>query len=280
MEYPEGIRGDVLNADDICKTVPALANHRKTVERVMHWIGLDEVNAIHSRWAYDTGAAFARHLVDDEFKFTLRVDNEEVLDRFPEGTFITVSNHPFGGMDGIILIDLVGRHRPDYKVMVNMFLWNISAMRSVFIPVDAIKTDDPEKRKVTMQGIRDAMKQVKEGHPLGFFPAGAVSKIDGSLHIRDREWQSSVIRLIQQLKVPVIPIYFHGHNSAFFNILGLIDWRLRSLRLPRELFNMRGKEVHISIGEPIMPEAQAQYHSLEELGSFLRGQTYSLSRLK
>lgn len=280
MEYPEGIRGDVLNADDICKTVPALANHRKTVERVMHWIGLDEVNAIHSRWAYDTGAAFARHLVDDEFKFTLRVDNEEVLDRFPEGTFITVSNHPFGGMDGIILIDLVGRHRPDYKVMVNMFLWNISAMRSVFIPVDAIKTDDPEKRKVTMQGIRDAMKQVKEGHPLGFFPAGAVSKIDGSLHIRDREWQSSVIRLIQQLKVPVIPIYFHGHNSAFFNILGLIDWRLRSLRLPRELFNMRGKEVHISIGEPIMPEAQAQYHSLEELGSFLREQTYSLSRLK
>ncbi len=280
MEYPEGIRGDVLNADDICKTVPALANHRKTVERVMHWIGLDEVNAIHSRWAYDTGAAFARHLVDDEFKFTLRVDNEEVLDRFPEGPFITVSNHPFGGMDGIILIDLVGRHRPDYKVMVNMFLWNISAMRSVFIPVDAIKTDDPEKRKVTMQGIRDAMKQVKEGHPLGFFPAGAVSKIDGSLHIRDREWQSSVIRLIQQLKVPVIPIYFHGHNSAFFNILGLIDWRLRSLRLPRELFNMRGKEVHISIGEPIMPEAQAQYHSLEELGSFLREQTYSLSRLK
>lgn len=280
MEYPEGIRGDVLNADDICKTVPALANHRKTVERVMHWIGLDEVNAIHSRWAYDTGAAFARHLVDDEFKFTLRVDNEEVLDRFPEGTFITVSNHPFGGMDGIILIDLVGRHRPDYKVMVNMFLWNISAMRSVFIPVDAIKTDDPEKRKVTMQGIRDAMKQVKEGHPLGFFPAGAVSKIDGSLHIRDREWQSSVIRLIQQLKVPVIPIYFHGHNSAFFNILGLIDWRLRSLRLPRELFNMRGKEVHISIGEPIMPEAQVQYHSLEELGSFLREQTYSLSRLK
>ena len=280
MEYPEGIRGDVLNADDICKTVPALANHRKTVERVMHWIGLDEVNAIHSRWAYDPGAAFARHLVDDEFKFTLRVDNEEVLDRFPEGPFITVSNHPFGGMDGIILIDLVGRHRPDYKVMVNMFLWNISAMRSVFIPVDAIKTDDPEKRKVTMQGIRDAMKQVKEGHPLGFFPAGAVSKIDGSLHIRDREWQSSVIRLIQQLKVPVIPIYFHGHNSAFFNILGLIDWRLRSLRLPRELFNMRGKEVHISIGEPIMPEAQAQYHSLEELGSFLREQTYSLSRLK
>ena len=280
MEYPEGIRGDVLNADDICKTVPALANHRKTVERVMHWIGLDEVNAIHSRWAYDTGAAFARHLVDDEFKFTLRVDNEEVLDRFPEGPFITVSNHPFGGMDGIILIDLVGRHRPDYKVMVNMFLWNISAMRSVFIPVDAIKTDDPEKRKVTMQGIRDAMKQVKEEHPLGFFPAGAVSKIDGSLHIRDREWQSSVIRLIQQLKVPVIPIYFHGHNSAFFNILGLIDWRLRSLRLPRELFNMRGKEVHISIGEPIMPEAQAQYHSLEELGSFLREQTYSLSRLK
>ena len=124
------------------------------------------------------------------------------------------------------------------------------------------------------------MAHVKEGHPLGFFPAGAVSKIDLSLHIRDRKWQPTIIRLIKQLKVPVIPIYFHGHNSAFFNILGLIDWRLRSTRLPRELFNMRGKEVHISIGEPVMPDVIEQYKDLDQLGDFLRKQTYSLASMK
>ena len=196
-----GVRPDVLNYDDIAKMVPALAGHRKFVENVLHLVGIDEVNAIHSRYCYSTGVEFSRHLVEDEFKFKLRIDNEEVLARFPEGAFITVSNHPYGGMDGILLLHLVGKYRKDYQVMVNMFLNNITAMRPTFIAVDPIKTDDPEKKAVTMQGIRRAMAHVKDGHPLGFFPAGAVSKIDRTLHIRDREWQPTITRLIKQLKV-------------------------------------------------------------------------------
>lgn len=274
------VRPDVINFDDIKNMVPALAGHRKLVERIMHLLGIDEVNAIHGRWCYDTGVPFAHHLVDDEFKFRLKVDNEEILSRFPEGAFITVSNHPFGGMDGIILIHLVGKYRPDFRVMVNFFLNNIRAMRSTFIAVDPIKGDEsPEKKKITLDGIREAMKTVKEGHPLGFFPAGAVSKVDKTLHISDREWQPSVIRLIRQLKVPVIPIYFHGHNSTFFNILGLIDWRLRSMRLPKELFKMRNTEVHISVGDPVMPECFSDFPDNESFGKFLRERTYSLSKL-
>lgn len=272
-----GVRPDVLNYDDIVKMVPALANHRKFVEKVLHWVGIDEVNAVHGRHCYSTGVEFSRHLVEDEFKFKLRIDNEEILSRFPEEPFITVSNHPYGGMDGILLLHLVGKYRKDYQVMVNMFLNHISAMRPSFIAVDPIKTDDPEKKAVTMQGIRRAMAHVKEGHPLGFFPAGAVSKINGSLHIRDREWQPTITRLIRQLKVPVIPIYFHGHNSAFFNILGLIDWRLRSARLPKEIFNKRGKEVRVSIGEPVSVATQSDFADAEALGRHLRDCTYALS---
>lgn len=274
-----GVRPDVLNFDDIAKMVPALAGHRKFVERILHWTGIDEVNAIHGRYCYSTGVEFSRHLVEDEFKFRLRIDNEDVLSRFPDGAFITVSNHPFGGMDGILLLHIVGKYRKDYQVMVNMFLNNISAMRPTFIAVDPIKTDDPEKKAVTMQGIRRAMAHVRNGHPLGFFPAGAVSKIDRSLHIRDREWQPTITRLIRQLKVPVVPIYFHGHNSTFFNILGLIDWRLRSARLPKEIFIKRDKEVHVSIGEPISVKKQMEFADADTLGKYLRDQTYSLSRL-
>ncbi len=274
-----GVRPDVLNFDDIAKMVPALAGHRKFVEKVLHIVGIDEVNAIHRRHCYSTGVEFSRHLVEDEFKFKLRIDNEDILSRFPDSAFITISNHPYGGMDGILLLHIVGKYRKDYQVMVNMFLNNISAMRPSFIAVDPIKTDDPEKKAVTMQGIRRAIAHVRGGHPLGFFPAGAVSKIDRSLHIRDREWQPTITRLIQQLKVPVIPIYFHGHNSTFFNILGLIDWRLRSARLPKEIFNKRNKEVHVSVGEPISVEKQQEFPDAEALGKFLREQTYSLSRL-
>lgn len=274
-----GVRPDVLNFDDIVKMAPAAAKHCKFVERALHWVGIDEVNAIHGRHCYSTGVEFARHLVEDEFKFKLRIDNEEVISRFPEGAFITVSNHPFGAMDGILLLHLIGKYRKDYQVMVNLILNKISAMRPAFIAVDPIKTDDPEKKAVTMQGIRKAIAHVRGGHPLGFFPAGAVSKIDRSLHIRDREWQPSITRLIQQLKVPVIPIYFHGHNSTFFNILGLIDWRLRSARLPKEVFLKRGKEVHVSIGEPIPVEKQLEFADADSLGKYLREQTYNLSRL-
>lgn len=274
-----GVKPDVLNFEDVVEMVPSLARHPKFVNRVLHIIGLDEVNAIHRRYCNTTGVEFAHHLVNDEFHNHLRVDNEEILAQFPEGPFITVSNHPYGGLDGIILLDLVGKYRTDYQVMVNLILNHISAMRPSFIAVDPIKTDDPVKKATTMQGIRRAMAHVKEGHPLGFFPAGAVSKINNTLHIRDRKWQPSVIRLIKQLKVPVIPIYFHGHNSAFFNILGLIDWRLRSARLPKEIFNKRNKEIHISVGDPISPEKIGEFKDLDKLGDFLREKTYSLSEL-
>lgn len=275
-----GIRPDILNYDDIRKMIPALDGHRKLVERVMKWLWLDKCNAVHARYCDTTGVTFAHRLVTEEYRFQLRVDNEEVFSRFRSGAFVTVSNHPFGSYDGILLLDLVGKYRPDYKVMVNMILNNISAMRPSFIAVDALQTDDPERKKVSMQGIREAMRCLAKGSPVGFFPAGAVSKIDSRLRVRDRLWQPTVIRIIEKAGVPVIPVYFHGHNSTLFNILGMIDWRLRTLRLPRELFNMTGKPVHISVGDPIMPEEQARHISAGQLGEFLRSKTYELEKIK
>lgn len=279
MEEKYTVRPEVVNYDDVCKWVPFLKGHRKLVNAIFRFLAIDEVNDVHSRHCHNPGIPFSKALIEDEFKITLDVDNEAVLDRFPEGAFITVSNHPFGALDGISLLHIVGRHRSDYKVMVNMFLNYISAMRPSFIAVDPASSDNPEKKKVTMQGIREAMMRVKEGHPIGFFPAGAVSKVNKELRIRDREWQPSIIRLIQQLKVPVVPIFFHGRNSTFFNILGVISWQIRTLRLPREVFRRRGKKIHVSVGEPIMPEEIAKYKSTEELGEFLKGKTYELGEI-
>lgn len=280
MEKEYVITPDVLTYEKICEMAPIFKGHRKFVEGIMHWLYLDKVNQVHGKYCYETGIPFSHLLIEDQFKIKLRIDNPEILEKYKEGSFITVSNHPFGALDGILLLHIVGTYRPDFKVMVNMFLNYLSAMQPSFIAVDPAKTDDPEKRKVTMQGIRDAMKHIKEGHPMGFFPAGAISKIDRTLRIRDRKWQPTIIRIIKQMKVPVIPIYFHGHNSTFFNILGLIDWRLRTLRLPRELFKKTGKEVHVTFGEPILPETLNKYDNIEELAAFLRKTTDSLRHYK
>lgn len=267
----------VLDYDDVCKMAPFFKGKEKLVNRIFHWIAMDKTNDYHSRNLHRPGPDFAHNLfVEIGAKVTLR--NAEVLDTLPEGAFITVSNHPFGALDGVALIDIMGHRYPDYKVMVNMILNHIGALRGNFIAVDALASNDPAKRAVSVKGIADAMRHVKQGHPLGFFPAGAVSKLTWGMRIEDREWQPSVIRIIQKLKVPVVPIYFHGHNSWFFNLLGMIDWRLRTLRLQREVFNKKGYEFRVSVGDIITPEELAKYETPEELGVFLKQQTYKLKK--
>lgn len=274
------IKPDVLNFDDIAKMVPRLAGHRKLVEWVMHAIALDKVNAIHRHNCATPGVPFTVGLLN-ELNATVKIDGEEVLDRFTEGPFITVSNHPFGAIDGITLIRIVGQRRPDFKVMVNMILNHISAMRPNFIAVDALASDDPKKKAVSMRGIKEAIVHVRRGHPLGFFPAGAVSKVNNRGQLVDREWQPTIIRLIAQLGVPVIPIFFHGSNSWWFNLLGRISWKLRTIRLPAEVFRKKNATIRVSIGEPITPEEiAARASDIEALGEYLKSKTYELKKCR
>ncbi|MDE5923567.1 MAG: lysophospholipid acyltransferase family protein [Muribaculum sp.] len=274
------IKRTVLDYDDIVAMVPKAAGHRKLINRLLHWQSVDKVNDVHDRYCDNPGPEFSRNLLKD-FDINLRVDGRDVLDSLPEGAVITVSNHPFGALDGISLIALMGTLRPDFKVMVNMVLNRISAMRPNFIAVDALASDDPAKQAVSKKGIMEAIRQVRSGHPLGFFPAGAVSKINSSLHIEDREWQPTIIRLIRQMGVPVVPIYFHGHNSAFFNILGVISWQLRTLRLPTEVWRKCHSTIHISVGDIIPPEKIKEFGDNDKaLGDFLKATTYELRNRK
>lgn len=277
----EPIRPDVLNYDDIRQMVPKLDGHEKLVNRLLRFLSVDKVNAVHAKCCDTPGPEFVKRLLIDEFKIRLRIDNEEVLDHLPEGSFITVSNHPFGALDGIALIYLITRRRPKFKVMVNMILNRIGAMRPNFIAVDAWASNDPAKRAVSVNGIREALRQIKSGEPIGFFPAGAMSKTTLCHGLQDRPWQKSILQLIERAKVPVIPIFFHGSNSAWCNFLGHACWPARSLRLPAEVFRKVGTEMHISVGEPISPEEQAMHSQTPEaLGDFLRQRTYELKKFK
>lgn len=270
------VKRTVLDSGDVIAMVPRLKGHEKLVNRLLHWLSVDKVNAVHSKYFDTPGPEFTHSLIK-EFDITERIDGLEVLENLPEGAFITVSNHPFGALDGIMLIDIVTRYRTDYKVMVNMILGRITAMNPNFIKVDALASDDPAKKAVSMIGIKQCIEHVRAGHPLGFFPAGAVAKVNWRGHLVDRKWQDSVIRLIQKLKVPVIPIYFHGSNSWFFNFLGIVCWQLRTLRLPSEVWRKTHKTLHVSVGDPISVEEQrAHSGSTDELGEFLKSRTYAL----
>ena len=269
------VKRTVLDYSDISEMIPFFKGKEKLCNWLLKLVAIDKVNWIHSHNFDTPGVPFTEGLLKD-LNITIKIRNKQVLDNLPEGAFITVSNHPFGALDGIMLINIVGKHRPDFKVMVNMILNHITAMRPNFINVDALASNDPKKRAESVRGIATAIRHVREGHPLGFFPAGAVSKFTKELRIEARKWQPSITRIIQKVKVPVIPIYFHGHNSLFFTILGMIDWRLRTLKLPSEVFRGKNRTYRISMGNPITPEMQAQFATPEELGKYLRNQTYAL----
>ena len=237
------------------------------------------MNGVHARHCDLRGSAFTTALLRDSvIDLKYEVHHAELLDSLPEGAFITVSNHPIGSLDGIMLIDIFASRRPDFKVMVNGVLTKIGAMEDNFISV----VPDSHKRganPANVNGVRLSLQRLKEGHPMGFFPAGAISFYNKEAKdIRDLTWARSVIRLVRKAKVPVYPVYFDCKNSSFFYWLGRVSWKIRTLRIPTEAFNKRGQTAHVYIGEPISPEVIAAITSDEELADFLYARTYEAKR--
>lgn len=253
-------------------------------ERILKILDIDRVNDIQSRYPEQKGPEFAE-IVLREVGVKYHIPEED-LARIPaEGGFITVSNHHYGSIDGLILNAAVGAKRPDYKLLTTFLLALIPGLKDGFLPVDNLSGGKADSRSVN--GIRMALRHIADGGAIGFFPAGEVAtwqrrknRREGGLWtIQDRPWAPNIIKLIKRSKLPVIPIWFDGCNSRTFHILGLIHPRLRTVRLIHEMFNKPGRTVEVRIGEPILPEEMAPME-VEDLAWYLRGKCYALSNRK
>ena len=245
---------------------------------LMKLFAVDKVCELYDNNEEYLGVDFAHHILQD-IGVNYTVIGSEILEELPKGAFITISNHPYGSIDGIMLIDLIGRYRPDFKVLVNQFLGYIKRLEPNFIKVVPTGKQKEGIKKESLRGIMQSLKHLQVGAPLGLFPSGAVSDLsikDGC--IRDREWQMSAIQLIKKSRVPVVPIRFRDRNSMFYYLLGLIDWRLRVTRLPREVFNKRNKTTRVEILPIITVEEQDKYSNIEEFRTFLRSTIYPIPK--
>jgi putative hemolysin len=243
---------------------------------VMKIVAIDKVNRVYDRSCTYRGSEFAKSLLHN-LGASYVIGNADRLRQLPQGAFITVSNHPYGGLDGIIMIDLMAGIRPDYKFMVNKILSNVKSMEENFISVTPTGNKRNKISSETINGIRETLHHLKEGHPMGFFPSGAVSDLSiKDRCVRDREWQNSLLELIQAARVPILPIRFFDKNSPFFYFLGLINWRIRLLRMPHELFNKRGHGIRLGIGDLISAGEQQQYPDVRKFGEFIRNAVYNM----
>ncbi len=269
----------VVTAQEIQEMVPRLNGRcgQCLIRMGMHLLEADKINDLYDRNSHLSGADCAGAMLRD-IGIDYWVGHPERLENLPEGAFITVSNHPYGHIDGMALIDMFGHVRHDYKLMVNEFLARIRTLDESFINVVPKGESDTGPKATSLGGIRETISRLRQGHPVGCFPSGAVSDLDRKTHsVRDREWQLPVLRVIQKAKVPVIPVRFFDGNSKLFYRLGLINWKVRLLRILKEVFNKRDVSVRIGIGEIISPEEQASCASPEALGLLLRSRVYDMT---
>jgi putative hemolysin len=241
---------------------------------LMLLLKLNKINKFYSR-NYDKAAIEFIDAVIEELDLKFEVSDEEI-NRIPlKGPFITISNHPYGGIDGILLLKIITMARPDFKVMANFLLQKVEPLKDFFMGVNPFETHKGVKSSVG--GLKDALNKIREGTPLGIFPAGEVSTYNEDwTDFADRQWQNSVLKFIKKAEVPIVPVYFQGTNSKIFHILGLIHPLLRTVKLPSELFNKKNRIIRIRIGNPISVAEQNEFSDIARYGRFLRAKTYAL----
>lgn len=260
-------------------------------------LGIGRLNKVYPYVADLEGPEFSEEVLR-RFGISYEIPPEQLANIPAEGGFLTVSNHPFGGADGLILNAIINPKRPDFKILTTFLLAQVPNLTKWFIPVDNFSTGGAK----SITGIRTALGHIGSGGSLGLFPTGEVSTwqkkerrtavgpsalrqaqgpgnkaqepIKGMV-IEDKPWPDNILKLIKNSGLPVVPIYFDGTDSLLFHILGKIHPRLRTVRLVHELTNKRGMTVKVRIGKAI-PAAEIAALSVPTLKEYLRNRTYAL----
>ena len=243
--------------------------------------GFNKVNKANDRCKQYQGPEFSAHILKDiGIHYDLKPQQYNHIPQ--DGPFIVIANHPIGSADGMLLSAVIGTMRTDLKIMANFLLTMIPSLKESFIAVNPFS--DSVSGRSSLGGIRFAKEHLAAGGALGLFPAGEVStyqrpKNRTSLKrhvVEDIPWPASMIKFIRNANVPVIPVYFEAQNSRWFHFVGRIHPMLRTLNLPNELFNKKGKTIPMRIGKPVTPNELAEYTDLGQLGGYLRSRVYAM----
>ncbi|MDE6266354.1 MAG: 1-acyl-sn-glycerol-3-phosphate acyltransferase [Muribaculaceae bacterium] len=212
----------------------------------------DHLNRILRNNAHRSGAEFCHGALTD-MGVSFKVEGLENMPSPEDTRVLYVSNHPLGGLDGLILIDfLSGYHGREVRFVVNDLLSAVKPMASLFVPVN----------KHGAQG-KEAVRKVNQtfggDDPIVMFPAGLCSRRNSDGEIRDLDWQKMFVIKAKQSGRTVIPLYFSGHNSSFFYKFARwrekvgIRFNIEMILLPREMVRGEGKTYTIHVGKPVEP---------------------------
>ena len=207
----------------------------------------------------------------------LRVSAEDKARIPSSGPAVVVANHPYGVLDGAVLAVLLTRVRTDVKVLTNSLLGDVPELQRHCIFVDPFQTN--RSAETNRKALREALQWLRAGGILGIFPAGEVSHWQmPSAQVADPEWNQAAARLIRRTQATALPVYFCGHNSVGFQMLGMVHPGLRTAFLLHEFLQQQGRSVDVRVGSPVPAEAIGAVGDDREATEYLRSRTYLLAR--
>lgn len=262
------VRGIVAaKAPKLAKWVPG-----PLIEWLRRTIHEDEVNEILRR--YDTGDPF--EFLRGFFSYIGVSYETGGLDRLDvSGRYIFASNHPFGGMDGMMLAERIGMRFGEVKVIVNDILMYLEPLRPLFVPVNKHGRQKGDNAKAFNEAFEGAA-------PILTFPAGYCSRRIGGV-VQDIEWRPNFIKRAVQTDRLIVPVYVPGELSDFFYRLSGgrkklgIGANIEMLYLPDEMFRQRGHHFRMIFGEPVVPAELARFGNYHDQAQEVRRRSYALA---
>lgn len=249
-----------------------LAGVEKAIERLLGLHRLQRLYAAMDR-VEKGGQVFDRMLA--ALKVTHQADPEE-LRRIPrEGPVVVVANHPYGGIDGMILGSILLGVRPDVRFMANYLLGRIPELREIIVPVDPFGTR--RGLAANVHALRECLRHLEKGGMVAVFPAGEVAHFDlRRRKVTDPGWSPQIAGLVRAMEAPVLPVFIAGANSVLFQLAGFLHPRLRTAMLPREILNKVDRKVEVRIGRPITFDRLKRFESDREMVEYARVRTFML----
>ena len=264
---------ELISKEDVSKALKLeKLKLKKLAPAFMKLLKLDDINVAYDHIAAKEGIAFVDEVLK-EFHINYHLSDSDHANIPKTEPFILIANHPYGGIDGIILTSVISKVRPDFKMLANYLLQQIPQVANHIIAVNPfLKIGNKE---MNISGVKQVLAHLQTS-PLGIFPAGEVSALNlNNFKISDKKWEPGVGKIIAKAGVKVLPVYFSGHNSLAFNLLGLLDPRLRTIKLPSEMLNKSESNIKIRIGKAI-PFKELERLEDDQLMEYLRAKTYAL----
>ena len=226
-----------------------------------------------SRLDGQTAAEFTgcmlRHL-----NISYQIDSSD-MNRLPAtGAALIVANHPFGMLEGLILVDMLEKVRPDFRIVANGILATTPALHEKVFFVNPF---DNASATENGRSLRLSLDWLRRGGMLVMFPAGEVSHLNwNEAPVADPKWNSASARLARKVGCPTVPLFFEGANSLPFQMLGALHPRLRTLNLARELVKKRSHTINVRVGTTIPAAVLKSYPDAESATEYMRARTYLL----